>query len=364
MSGLTSHQQRILRYSAVLFGVLAFYVLLVYTYFQFESFGSSQSDIGLFQAAWYVFLNPTGLGNAGITKLFPATLPGKLIGVIFAISGLSLIGLFVGKVTDMFNEYREHRKLGYYGTDFEDHVLIIGWDRFSERIVRQLILSGVKVAVITDVKDEVDLIYEKFDDENVFVLYSDYEKYDRLTLANIDTAQQVFLNRRADTDTLITLLNFHNHFEDHDLKYVVRVKNDDLLEAFEIEDIRVEAVSTFDVASALIASHIFEPDVATFGKDLIASAADADDYEIQQFLVTDENPWAGSSFEEMYWALYETHRILPIGLGKREDNTRRLVELPSDDVPVESGDYVIMIVSGESAASAEDVFGVEEGAQL
>jgi voltage-gated potassium channel len=360
MSGLTSYQKRVIRYTAVVLGVLAFYIFLVYTYFQFESFGSGRSTVGLDEAAWYVFLNPTGLGDAS-TKLFPATLPGKLIGVVFALSGLSLIGLFVGKVTDMFNEYREYRRLGYYGTDLEDHVIIIGWDRFSKRIARQLMLSGVDVAVITDVKEEVDLIYEEFGDENVFVLYTDYEKYGQLALANIDSAQQVFLNRRADTDTLITLLNFHNHFEELDLKYVVRVNNDDLLEAFEIEDIRVEAVSTFDVASALIASHIFEPDVAAFGKDLIASAADTDDYEIQQFLVTDANPWAGTSFGELYWELYEDHRILPIGLGKRDEGERSLVELPGDDVTVEVGDYVIMIVSGDSATVAEETFGVEEG---
>jgi voltage-gated potassium channel len=342
-------------------GVVAFYILLVYAYFHFESFGSGQSDIGFTQAIWYVFLNPTGLGDAGALKLFPSTFPGKLIGVVFAVSGLSLIGLFVGKVTDMFNEYREHRKLGYYGSDFEDHVLIIGWDEFSRRIVRQLVLSGVKVAVITNVKAEVDAIYEQFDDENVFVLYTDYEKYDRLSLANIESARQVFLNRTADTDTLITLLNFHNEFENADLEYVVRVKNDELLPAFDIDGIQVDAVSTFEVASALIASHIFEPDVASFGKDLIASAADSDDYEIQQFLVTTQNPWAGQSFEELYWDLYENHRILPIGLGKRHGKTRNLIELPDDDVPVETGDYVIMIVSGETAQSAEHLFKVEEG---
>jgi voltage-gated potassium channel len=358
---LNSYQKRILRYTAIIIGAVTFYILLVYSYFHFESFGSDQSDIGFIQAVWYVFLNPTGLGDAGALKLFPATLPGKLIGVVFAVSGLSLIGLFVGKVTDMFNEYREYRRLGYYGCDFEDHVLVIGWDEFSRRIVRQLVLSGVKVAVITNVKAEVDTIYEQFDDEEVFVLYTDYEKYDRLSLASIQSARQVFLNRTADTDTLITLLNFHNHFEDLNLEYVVRANNDELLPAFDIDGIHVDAVSTFEVASALIASHIFEPDVASFGKDLIASAADRDDYEIQQFLVTAENPWAGSSFEELYWDLYENHRIIPIGLGKRKGKTRQLIELPGDDVAVETGDYVIMIVSGKTAQSAEELFEVTEG---
>ncbi len=361
MPELTSRQKRILRYTVIGIAVVILYIFLVYTYFQFESFGSNQKDIGFIQSVWYVFLNPTGLGNAGILKTFPSTFPGKLIGVVFAITGLSLIGLFVGKVTDLFKEYREDRKLGYYGTDFEDHVLVVGWDDFSQKIIQDLVISGIKVAVITNVRPEVDQIYEEFDEENVFVLYTDYEQYDQLFFANIEQARQVFLNRTADTDTLITLLNFHNQFSELNLKYVVRVKNEDLLPAFDIEDIRVDAVTTFNVASALIASHIFEPDVAAFGKDLIESAKASDDYEIQQFLVTDENPWVNATFGDLYWDLYENHGIIPIGLGKRQNQTRELLNLPADDATIEAGDYVIMIVNGETAQSSEHLFGVHEG---
>ena len=53
MPELTSRQKRILRYTAIAIAVVIFYIFLVYTYFQFESFGSNQTDIGLVQAVWW-----------------------------------------------------------------------------------------------------------------------------------------------------------------------------------------------------------------------------------------------------------------------------------------------------------------------
>mgnify|MGYP006431073861 CR=1 FL=1 len=362
---LTKQQQRTVRYTFIVIGVLAFYIGLTYLYFQVEAFGTDSESVGLTDAIWYIFLNPTSLGDAGALKLFPATLTGKVIGVIFALSGLSLVGLFVGKVTDMFNEYREARQLGYYGTGFQDHVVVIGWDEFSRRVVADLVLSSIRVAVVTDRKEEVERIYEEFSNEDVFVLYADYENYDQLHLLNIREARQVFLNRTADTDTLITLLNFSNKFAQINLRYLARVKNDELLPAFDIDGVRVEVVSTFEVASALIASHIFEPAVAEFGKDLIASVDGQDDYELQQYLITSSSNWAGSTYGDLYWTLYENHGLLPIGLSKRSGRDRRqLVELPDDDVLIEAGDYVVLIVSGETVDAAEELFGVREGEHL
>ena len=361
MNGLTDYQRRIIRYSMIVVGVISVYVTLVYTYFQFESFDSSQPNVGLADAIWYVFLNPTGLGDAGSFKFFPATFQGKVIGILFALTGLSLIGLFVGKVSDMFNEYREHQRLGYYGTKFKNHVLVIGWDEFSRRTVQELVLSKIRVVVVTNDKEQVDEIHQEFDDDEVFVLYADYENYGKLRLANIDTVREVFINRPSDTDTLITLLNFHNHFDDLDLHYVVRVNNSELQPTFDVEGMHVEPVTTFKVASALIASHIFEPDVATFGKDLIASAVDRDDYEIQQYRITKKNPWAGFSYGELYWDLYEDHQVIPLGIGRRQNGERKLLKLPDDDVILQVDDHVVMIVTGESAQAIRNVFGVREG---
>ena len=309
-------------------------------------------------AIWYAIVTLTTVGYG---DYYPVSQPGYIIGVVFVLSSLGVLGVLIGKVADLFTEYRENRRLGYYGTDFEDHVIMIGWDKFSRRIAERLVIADVKVAVVTNNREEVESIYSDFDSENIFVLYTDYEQYDRLSLVNIGAASEVFLNRNSDTDTLIALLNLSNQFASLDLHYVARIQNDELRPAFNIDGVRAEPVTTIEVASALIASHIIEPDVAAFGKDLIASAVTEDDYEIQQYLVTSQSKWAGTTYGELFWELYDQHQILGLGLSKRKDGKRHLVELPGDDVPVESGDYAILIVNGRTVQSARQEFGTKEG---
>jgi len=364
MKRLTNHQERIARNAIYVAVALIFYVLLVYAYFQFESFGSDQPDVGFGDAVWYVFLNPTGLGSAGEFKFFPSSMPGKLIGVLFALSGLSLIGLFVGKVSDMFNDVRERRRLGHVKSRMTGHVIIIGWDDFSRRVVEQLVRSDRKVAVVTSDRDNVDLIHDYVNEDdqasgdNVIVLYAGFESYELLRrYVNIAEASKVFINRDKDTDTLITLLNLKGEFDECPLDYVVRVKNKELLETFDDD---VEAVTTFKMASGLIASHIFEPAVADFGKDLIESVDEECDYELQQYYVQPDNAWARKPFGDMYWSLYEKYGAITLALGKR-NGKRRLIKLPDDDVTVEPGDYAVAIVNGQSASGLREEFGVTQG---
>lgn len=311
-------------------------------------------------AVWYAIVTLTTVGYG---DFYPVSMPGQIIGVVFVLSSLGVLGVLIGKVADLFTEYREKRRLGHYGTEFENHVIIIGWDQFSRRVVNRLVSAEVKVAVVTNVRKEVDEIYEDFDEEEVFVLFTDYEQYDRLSRANVSKATEVFLNRTSDTDTLVTLLNLTNEFGDLDLHYVARIKNDELRPAFNIDGVRAEPVTTFEVASALIASHIFEPDVAAFGQDLIASATHADDYEIQQYRVTEESDWTESEYGELFWTLYEKHQILSLGLSKRNGGARELVELPGDNVSIAQGDYVIVIVNGRTVKAAAQEFGATEGLQ-
>lgn len=311
-------------------------------------------------AIWYAIVTLTTVGYG---DYYPVSKPGYVIGIIFVLSSLGVLGVLIGKVTDLFTEYREKRRLGYYGTDFEDHVIIIGWDGFSQRVTERLVTADVRAVVVTNEREEVESIYSDFDSEDVFVLYTDYEKYDLLDLTNIESASEVFLNRTSDTDTLITLLNLSDQFTDLDLHYVARIQNDELRPAFNIDGVRAQPVMTFEVASALIASHIFEPDVAAFGKDLISSAVQDDDYEIQQYRVTSQSEWAGATYGELFWELYDQHQILGLGLSKRRNGheERQLLELPSDDVSVESGDYAILIVNGDTVEAARQEFGSTEG---
>jgi voltage-gated potassium channel len=356
---MTDRQRRWLRYLA--YGIAAFlvYAAFVWAFFQFETFNSSTPTLSFGQAVWYVVLNPTGLGDT-TTALFPATLPGRTIGILFALTSIGLFGVFIGRVTDLFQEVREQARLGRRHSDLTDHVVILGWDDYSRRVTRELVHSEIDVAVITDDKTDIDAIRDAFDEQEreltypVFAQYDNYQALDRY--ADISHASRIFLNRRADTDTLITLFNVHRAFEQQDPSFIVRVRNERLLDRFDLEhkDINVTPVWTFGVATALIASYIYEPEVAQLGRDLIEAAEQGADFELQQYRVSPGAPFSGDTYNQAFDWFFERGVFL-IGVADHTEPTtsnERLTLLADtdegDNLTVAPDNYLLVVL--ESAA--------------
>lgn len=379
----TTHRKW-LRISGVGLIVLLVYAVLVRVYFAYESFSTGaantagQGPPGLGDALWYVVMNPTNLGAVGQIMLYPSTTVGRLIGVIFALTSLGLFGLFIGKIAEVFQDYREYRRLGRHGTNFQNHIVIIGWSRFSDRVAQQLFSAGYEVVVVTNEKGKIDAIQERLNvrrNDSAFVLYAAYENYDILGKANITDSYRVFLNCESDTETLITLLNFHNRFSPNfesestnkldSLKYVVHVKNSDLLPSFTFEDknVNVDPVPAFQVAAGLVSSFIYEPAVAEFGEDLIAAARHDEDYDIQEYLIRSGSDTVGKTYEALFWELFDEDHVLPIGLSRKVEGKREVNLLPAHnrDLSIQAGDYVLVIVNGETEEHVKHRFGVEQG---
>ena len=122
-------------------------------------------------------------------------------------------------------------------------------------------------------------------------------------------------------------------------------------------------LSKDEIASKLFASYIFEPAVADFTCDLIASATHADEaqYDIQQYRVAKNNPYFGQAYGKMFKELKDKYNILAIGLNKGASSERGLLKLPGDSEPIELGDDIIVIVNGKSECELQDLFKCSEG---
>lgn len=277
----------------------------------------------------------------------------------------------------MFSEYREYHRLGHAGTNFTDHMVIIGWNDFTRLITNELIKSNRKVAVITQDRESIDLIYDQFSKSSVFVLFADLKNYDMFEKANINLASRVLVSPRSDTDTLVTLLNIKERYENPD--YVVTIKNEELVNTFEgsekenDEQLARYAIPPYETASGLMASNIFEPDSAEYLSDLITSVPQDDDdnsseeHEFQQYRITPNHPFSGKKYIDVFNTLYEEYSCPSIGISKSQDNEsskRNFIKLPEDDVTVESGDYIVLIVSSTNIDEIQKFFGVEQGLDL
>ena len=332
------------------------YLLLLFGLAAAERGASGAKIDSLPDALWYsiVTLTTVGYGDA-----YPVTPVGRAIGYTFVLGSLGVLGLLISRITEAFVNMRETRKMGLLGTNFTGHIVVIGWDQFAQAVVDELIGAEKKVAVVTEDRNHVDPINERYAEADVFVLVTDYSNYATLEKANIAQAATVFLNFEDDTQKLVYSLNLKKEYGE--TEHVVILNNTDLEDTFHSAGVTF-TLSREGIAAKIVASYIFEPDVARYAVDLLSSAVAADDYDIQQFLVTEHNPYVNRGYAEVFRALKDEHNIILIGISKLEqDGSRRLLKNPAGALTITAGDYLIMIMSGENEAPIIELFGVEEG---
>ena len=350
-----THRSRKTRLWQVVVPLVLIWGLLVVSLAWTES-GYADSPIrSVGDAAWYSLVTLTTVGYG---DKYPVSVAGKTIGALFLLGSLGVLGVLIYKVSEHITDLRERRKMGYNGTSFKRHVLIVGWDDFARSVAHQLLNADLRIAIVTDTKDDVDLIYEQFPKDRVYVLFADLKDPLLLEKAGIREAGMVFPNLRTDTDKLVAVLNIKRAFPD--TRFVVALDNEDLQDTFHTAGVTF-VLSRGEIAAKMVASYIFEPDVAEYETDLLASAKEGDEYDIQQFLVTPGNPYLGRAYGDAFAELKQTHNAVLIGIAKETDGARRLIKLPSDDVRIDSGDYLLMIVNGVTERAVSRLFGTAEG---
>jgi len=336
-------------------GVALLYPLLLLALVQAEQGVEGSNIQGFGDAVWYSLVTLTTVGYG---DFYPATLPGKLVGGMFVVASLGLIGFFVGTLADVIKEMRENKRMGKTGTHFEDHSAIVGWDKFARMVTRELVNAGQRVAVLTDDPQATDLIYDEFPGGRVFVCATGYDSPHSVERINLDKAAMVLVNLPDDTKKLIWMLNVK---KDHpDAHFMIVLNNPDLTQTFVGAGVTY-VLSKEEISSKMVASHIFEPDVAAFTTDILAKAVDEEDYDIQQYRVLKTNSFVGQRYGDVFSELKSRHNVLCLGISKTRAEGSELMKLPGDDVPVEEGDYLIMINNGITEKLVEDLFGCSEG---
>jgi voltage-gated potassium channel len=310
---------------------------------------------GFGDAAWYVLVTLTTVGYG---DMYPVTTAGKIVGAVFLVSSIGVIGFLISILSTWFHSLQERYMLGYNGTSFNNHVVIIGWDNFARAVAECLLAAGRQVAVVVNDKDMIEGMYENFSRKNFFALYAQYDHIPSLAKVNIAEASLVFLNVPQDTDKLIAILNIKQVHPE--TKFLVVLEQTQLKETFFGAGVTY-VLSKNDIAAKLVASYIFEPDVARFNNDLLSHALTNNDYDVQEYKVLPNNPYSGKTYGEVFLDIKQQYGCITIGMVKIHDGQRFLLKVPADSTIVEAGDYLIFILNGEQSPTIAEVFHVPEG---
>ncbi len=338
-----------------LFILVCFYGGLLVVLLDLEA-GKPNSRLNTTQdAMWYLVetLTTVGYGDA-----LPITYWGRMIGFVFLLSSLGVYGFIIGQIANFMSTLKEQRELGLNGTNFKNHVVIIGWNEFGQSVISHLVGAGRQVAVATKDRGHIDIIREYYSMDQVFTLFTDYNNFDILEKANIRQASIVFVNLNDDTEKLVYIINIKKHFEN--LNYVVTLDNGNLKSTFMHAGVTY-SISKNEISSKLLASYIYEPDVAYFSEELIAFAHEEDEYDMKQFLVKPDNLFANTPYDKAFFDLKKDCNVVLIGLVKIKNGERKLLKNPEGAIKIEAGDYLLMMMDTKGRNRLSKLFHIEEG---
>lgn len=336
-----------------IWGVLtALFFLLLYLIQAVESQDPNSSIKNMWDAFWYsiVTLTTVGYGDS-----FPVTVTGKILGLVLIFMSLGLLSVLIGNIASQINRYMERKRLGFFGTNETNHIVIIGWNDIGRLIVEQVIQAGQSVVVVSEKKEAIERLNEDYP-ERVFGVHGEKVwSAESVERAKMNEASSIYINVSEDSAALVTLINIRQHCAKAQI--VVRLTNTDLKSTF------LNAGATYiipeqEISSKLAASFLFEPEVALFTEDLITTAGDDNEnFDLQQYRVSDNSPVAGWEYGMAFTQIKKDYNAILVGLSKGQ----KLHKNPADHTRIDNGDYLLLIANGASQGQLEKAFGVKQG---
>ena len=336
-------------------GVIAAVILLNLLLIHFEKDAPDSGIKSLSDSIWFMVIT---LSTVGYGDMTPLTLPGKMIGYIFVFGSLGVLGYLISTLSSKYQTMMEEKKLGFRGTDFSDHVIFVGWNEFSRMVAVEIYHTNKKIAVVTHKKDEIDLIYNQFGKDNTFVLFADYNDLDSLAKANVNDAAAVFISIPDDAQVLLYVLDFKKKYPNPQV--VVSIENSKLKDTFKSVGVTY-VIARNEIASKMVASYMFEPDVANLNYDLISSSRGQADYDMQEYEIREDNKYAGNDYLDVFIKMKKNYNAVIVGLSRKINGQWQLLTNPGPGEKVLVGDYVLLMCSGSSKQDLLNTFGVEEG---
>lgn len=306
-------------------------VLLV---FQVESNFDGGNIKSIADAYWYSLVTLTTVGYG---DFYPVTFWGRLYGMLFVIASFGIIGFLFSQVSFLVKDFRFKKKQGYFGTDMENHCVLIGWKSQTKEIAEGILNANEQLVIVTDKKDDVDYIKRIFPQKNCFCLYTEINNYKNLEKINIEKAKRVYLDFEDDTQALVYAVNVKKNFSN--VKFVVALNNPDLKESFNyLGDNYI--ISKEEIVSRFAASYIFEPYAAMITEDLMTTTTEEGNLDFHQYKISPNSKYIGEDYSVAFTEFKAQYNAILVGIARDEKiykNPKAMV-LQKDDYFIFIGD--------------------------
>jgi len=239
-----------------------------------------------FNGFWWVMTTVTTVGYG---DFYPKTVPGKLLGIVLYVFGISLISVVISKMVDFifaYNRKKEEGKLRYTG---ERHFVLIDWSKHAELAIQEIWRSDPEAEIVLIAQ----LAKSPVSDERIHYIQGNPVLKETLDNANLAKARSVFLfaddttenqlvirdNSFIDGKTLLIATTIERHFQH--VHTVVEVRERDNIPNF--THIKVdEFIVGSETISRLAVRSAFNPGASRVVSQLLTSRDSGDLYEIRK----------------------------------------------------------------------------------
>jgi voltage-gated potassium channel len=233
----------------------------------------------------------TTITTVGFREVEPLSSTGKVftmvlivLGVGTALYGLSVIieTVLEGELPELFGRRRMERRI----TGMHDHVVVCGWGRVGQAIVRDIEAMGGAVVV-------VDRDAGRVEQTNHPAIVGDATEDETLRRAGIDRARALVAALESDAGNLFVTLSARALRSDLFIVARVRVEsNTDKLRRAGADRI----VNPQSIGGARMAAYVLQPHVTEF-LDVVMHERGVE-FRLEEFVVPDGSPLAGASIRE------------------------------------------------------------------
>ncbi|RBW61321.1 ion transporter [Tenacibaculum sp. E3R01] len=318
--------------------VAGIYNILVYSLYHFESNFENTNINNLADAYWYSIVTLTTVGYG---DFYPITFWGRLIGILFVLGSLGVLGYIVTELSLKISEYLKKREMGYFGTDMNNHCIIIGWNAFSKQVADQIIKAEEDLAIVVNKESDLKTIKQLYSDKNCFVLLTDLNDYKALDKIKLKESRRVYISFENDTDTLVYTISLKKRFEN--INCVVAIENIELKSSFNYLGVQF-IIPKNEIVSKFIASYIFEPNVALLTEDLISTSNDKSNLDICETKLSNKHTYINTTYLETFIHLKEKYGITLVALSRKG----QLIKNPENHLTLQENDVIIYIANGEN----------------
>jgi len=135
--------------------------------------------------------------TVGYGDVVPLTLPGRIVGFLLMISGLIALSLLTATVASIFVERKFRRERGLATITEHEHIIILGWNRGGEQVLRNLFFRlephTPVVLVNTLTPEHFEQLLLTFADRQLHFVRGDFSREEILAKTNLNKARRVII---------------------------------------------------------------------------------------------------------------------------------------------------------------------------